>query len=740
METILLNGMWNLKGSRQGCTAGKEISLKAAVPGCVQLDLSRSGYLPEDLYMGENIREAEKYEDWQWWYERTFTCPKSKENVFLVFEGVDCIAHYYLNGKKIGDSENMFIAHEFEVGQYLKSGENTLTVHIESPVVAAHQMDYTAGNYITWVNPPVTTAIRKAPHSYGWDIMPRAVTSGLWRDVKLELRDRIRFSQLYFSTTATSCQLLYQLECKWSDLKDVELEVQGNCGNSEFYVRKKIASSKAGFIPLDIKDPKLWWPYGYGEANVYDAVAKIYSGGQLVHEEAAQFGLRTVELDHTDITDGKNGRFRFLINGTEIMCKGSNWVPLDAFHCRDTQRYDAALALVKDIGCNILRCWGGNVYEDHAFYDFCDRNGIMVWQDFSMACSLYPQDVRFEALIRHEAEAVIRKLRNHPSIILWAGDNEVDIMSVELGIDPSKNRITRDFLPEVVRQNDRTRPYLPSSPYVSEAVYNSGSLRNCPEDHLWGPRDYFKSSFYKDSPAHFVSETGYHGCPNLDSIKRFITPGKVWPYQNNSEWILHSSDQKGNDSRVMLMEKQIRQLFGQVPTDPEEYILASQISQAEAKKYFIERIRIGRPYKSGIIWWNLLDGWPQMSDAVVDYYFTKKLAYQYIKRSQAPFAIAADEVENWSIKVCACNDTLQDICGSFRVLDAETDAVLLESSFTALANATTVIGRLPVFYSDKNILIIQWNAEGNEGFNHYVCGYPPLSLRSYKRTMEKYGL
>ena len=740
MEIISLNGIWELRGCPQDHAEAEALSLDAIVPGCVQLDLSHAGYLPEDLYMGENIRQTEQYEAWQWWYERTFLCPRTKENVYLVFEGVDCIAHYYLNGQKIGDSENMLIAHEFEIGQYLKDGENTLTVHIESSIIAAHQMDYPAASFITWVNPPETTAIRRAPHSYGWDIMPRAVTSGLWRDVKLELRDPIYFSQLYFSTTLTECQLLYQLECPWTLLYDVVIEVYGSCGDSSFYIKEKHGSGKTGVINIAIQNPKLWWPFGYGEANIYDSTVKIYRFGQLVHEESAQFGFRTVVLDRTDITDGKNGRFRFLINETEIMCKGSNWVPLDAFHSRDAQRYEKAFALVKDIGCNILRCWGGNVYEDHAFYDFCDRNGIMVWQDFSMACAIYPQDARFEASMRQEAESVIRKLRNHPSIILWAGDNEVDIMAVEFGMNPSGNRITRKVLPEVIQQNDKTRPYLPSSPYVSESVYQSGSLRNCPEDHLWGPRDYFKSSFYKESPAHFASETGYHGCPSLCSIKRFITPEKVWPYQNNNEWILHSSDQKGNDSRVMLMEKQIRQLFGRVPTEPEAYILASQISQAEAKKYFIERMRAGRPTKSGIIWWNLLDGWPQMSDAVVDYYFHKKLAYYYIKRSQAPFTILADEIENWHLKFCACNDTLTEKHGFYRILDGETDEILMEGSFLAPVNATTVIARLPVFYSDKRIFIIQWDMDGVRGFNHYACGFPPLSLERYKRIMEKYGL
>jgi beta-mannosidase len=289
------------------------------------------------------------------------------------------------------------------------------------------------------------------------------------------------------------------------------------------------------------------------------------------------------------------------------MCKGTDWVPMDAFHCRDAERYGKALELAKDIGCNIIRCWGGNVYEDHEFFDFCDRNGIMVWQDFAMACYSYPETERFKKKLQDEATAVIRKLRNHPCIILWAGDNEVDA-GTRL-FDPNSNSLTREVIPKCVELNDIGRPYLPSSPYISPEAYASGFRSQAygsalPEDHLWGPRDYYKSEFYKSNRACFVSETGYHGCPSLESIKKFITPEKVWPYAGNDEWILHSTDQNGNDKRVMLMEKQVRVLFGKVPTEPKEYILASQISQAEAKKYFIERMRVDRPHKTGIIWWN----------------------------------------------------------------------------------------------------------------------------------------
>ncbi|MBQ5820252.1 MAG: hypothetical protein IIW31_03375 [Clostridia bacterium] len=738
MKTIDLNGTWSLWGKPQG-SSEDPITLSGSVPGCVLLDLSAQGILPEDLYFGENLRQAEKYEEFEWWYERTFLAPEERERVFLVFEGVDCIAEYRLNGEIIGRSDNMFISHEFEIGDRLREGKNTLTVHLFSATRAAAQANHTVAQMHSWGDAG-ETQIRRAPHSFGWDIMPRAVTTGLWRGVRLEVRDEITFSQLFFEYDGRSAWVCYELNGDPDALRDTELSFCGSCGEDSTFTRNTGANGRAaGRVRLPIQNPKLWWPYGYGDPNIYDVTATILYHGTPVHSAVSSFGLRTVTLERTDLTDGFNGAFRFLINGVEILCKGSNWVPLDAFHCRDAERYEQALALVKDVGCNILRCWGGNVYEDHAFFDFCDRNGVMVWQDFAMACRIYPQTEDFQGRLRREATAVVRKLRNHASIILWSGDNEVDQVYHSF-TDPAQNLLTRQILPQVVAENDARRPYLPSSPYISsEAHLAKNKALALSEDHLWGPRDYYKSDFYKQNKAHFVSETGYHGCPSPESIRKFISPQRCWPYRNNSEWIFHSSDQNGDDGRVMLMEKQVRQLFGTVPEDPETYALASQISQAEAKKYFIERIRVGRPYKTGIIWWNLLDGWPQMSDAVVDYYFTKKLAYSYIKRAQAPFSVVADEPSHWGIRLFACNDTLTDRQGTLTVKDAHTEQILYEGAFVAPKNASTPIASLPLFYSEHKILILAWKTREETGWNHYLCGFPPLSLEWYRSFLEKYN-
>lgn len=272
MQTISLNGTWQLRGRLQEGEPAGELSAEATVPGCVLLDLSRQGYLPEDLYMGENILQTHAYEGYEWWYSRSFTAPKERENAYLVFEGVDCIARYYLNGVYLGESKNMMISHEFSVGQLLQERENTLTVHIQSPVIAAHYENYTVAAMMTWENAPVETGVRRAPHTNGWDIMPRAITSGIWRDVKLELRDPIRFSQLFFKTTDKTCTLLYEVDCKWSDFKDIEIEAEGWCGDSIFSARTVLRTGKAGRIELPMPGMKRHCRFTAAAAAIWERV------------------------------------------------------------------------------------------------------------------------------------------------------------------------------------------------------------------------------------------------------------------------------------------------------------------------------------------------------------------------------------------------------------------------------------------------------------------------------------
>ncbi len=747
-----LNGKWKLyfyeNGSADIADPQKLYQcnipcIPCTVPGNVELDLSAAGFLPADLFMGTNILSAEKYECFDWWYETSFVppAPTDGQNVILRFDGVDCAAEYFLNGKSIGTSDNMFIEHEFDVTDKLVYGsENALHVHITSPLAAVHGTGYDLDTVsYSWHNYPLSQYIRKAPHSFGWDIMPRALSAGIWRSVNLNYREKncfryVHFELLSIDGTCGKTAMYYQFN---SDVCDMFVHhtavVRGVCGEHSFAAETDMYSD-GGRCFIDIPNLKLWSPKNYGEPNMYNVTVEVfYDSGEVLASTSFRQGFRTLELRRTD-TVQKEGCFEFVINGVKITAVGSNWVPLDVYHSRDTERLQKALELADDIGCNILRCWGGNVYESDAFFDFCDEHGIMVWQDFAMACSYYPQSRIFAEKIEREVRAVAERLRNHACLVLWCGDNEIDAM-VAPHNRPSVNRITREVIPHMLERVDPFRPYIASSPYVADSAREAGK-DYYPEVHLWGSRDYYKSRFYTDSKAYFVSETGYHGCPSKESIEKFIAPDYVWHYINNPQWNFHSTDQKNSPDRVMLMHKQVRQLFGNVPNEICEYVIASQISQAEAKKFFIERVRAKTDTMGGIIWWNLLDGWPQMSDAVVDYYFTKKLAYNYIKRSSRPILAFVGEMASWGYPVLVADGTDKKADVNVKITDIKTQKVLFSGQCTVLPNHCARVGFVPMMYSDKGMFLIEFAVNGDRFINTYLYGSPPFDLETYKAFMK----
>lgn len=329
---------------------------------------------------------------------------------------------------------------------------------------------------------------------------------------------------------------------------------------------------------------------------------------------------------------------------------------------------------------------------------------------------------------------------------MWAGDNEVDSAYTWSGLrrDPNDNRLTREVLPAAVRRHDPARPYLPSSPYCDREAFQRG-FDYLPEQHIWGPRDYYKSPFYVNTLAHFASEVGFHGCPSPESIRKFISPEKLWPWQGNDEWLVHASMPEVNFSgpyayRIELMAKQIRELFGKIPDNLEEFSLASQIAQAEAKKFLVEFFRTGKWRRTGIIWWNLIDGWPQFSDAVVDYYLDKKLAYHYIKRSQEPVCLMCREPANWRLTLVGCNETLREAPVSFTVKDLSTGSVVAQGERVIPSNGRVDLVDLDYSISVQTIYLIQWTHEGRWHKNHYLAGKPAFDLEWYVALMREADL
>jgi beta-mannosidase len=316
------------------------------------------------------------------------------------------------------------------------------------------------------------------------------------------------------------------------------------------------------------------------------------------------------------------------------------------------------------------------------------------------------------------------------------------------GLSPEHNRLTREAIPQTLHRYDPYRAYVPSSPYLPPAVPQStggweagqSAWQKVPEQHLWGPRGYFKSRFYTEHSAHFIGEIGYHGCPSPASIRRFISPEKVWPWQNNAEWRAHDVSHWRHSAvdrdRIQLMANQVRELFGEIPGDLDTFALASQITQAEAKKFFIESTRLRKWHTGGILWWNVLDGWPQFSDAVVDYYFTKKLAYHYIRRVQQPLCLILGEAGSEKyLPLIVSNDSLETCQVAYRVWEADSGETLLEGNCTATPNANWQVGRIRVFSSEQRLFLMEWETGGQRFGNHYLCGYPPISLDRYRNWL-----
>ncbi len=726
------------------------LSVDATVPGNFELDLERAGLFPDPFY-GMNPLLLQKWEDRHLWYVRSFLYDgEVTGRECLHFGGIDTVADVYLNGRLLGHSENMLISHTFPATG-LHTGENELLVHISPAFLLAREqeMDLDTPHYLPYN--AETLVIRKAPHTYGWDIAPRAVSGGLWRSVELTnpAPDRIDSFYLYtfsLGENRATLALSFATTLSEDDTSSYTLHFTAACREHTFSRDIRLWHNK-GYDKFEIQAPLLWWPRHMGDQNLYEVRAELRYRGTAVATYETRLGIRTVVLDRTDTTDPDyGGEFRFLVNGEPFFVMGTNWVPLDAFHSRDAERLSSALQLLYEVGCNAVRLWGGNVYEDHPFFDFCDEHGILVWQDFSMACGSYPQNKAFCEKLRVEVEQVVRKLRGHASLGLWSGDNECDQMN-RWYMDPNQNVLTRKVIPEVLRRLDPARPYLPSSPYMSEAYCKGREANdpNCclPEDHLWGPRDYFKSDFYLHSVAHFASEIGYHGCPSPASVKRFLSPEAVWPPEHNPEWLLHAACMVPDESdpfayRIELMRSQTVNLFGERPDDLDRFAALSQFCQAEAFKFFVESFRTAKWKRTGIIWWNLIDCWPQFSDAVVDYYGCKKIAYSMLRRSQEPVCLMMREPENGKLTLVAANEFRRRISVIYTLRDLDTDAVLLSGEAMLEPNGLTVLEELP-HDGHFGMLLTEWQYEGKTAANHYLTGKAPYSFDAYRALLRKAG-
>lgn len=735
-----------------------ENTIVGEVPGNFELALEKAGVVPE-IFKDQNVLLLQKYEGYHVFYSRSFEYT-SKEGFEpqLLFEGLDTICEIWLNGKLAGRTENMSIPHTI-CPDNLREGRNEIVLHFFPVVLEANKYESKAGHFCL---PYLYAAlhVRKAPHMYGWDIAPRIVSCGPYRPVSLLYRPKEYIKQAYIVTKAVDKSqrhadmfFFYETSVTGADLSRYTLSLDGVCEESSFHADTRLWSA-GGDIGFHMWDAKFWEPKGKGKPYLYDVTVTLKKDGIVLDRYCFRSGIRTVELIRTSFSDAElSGEFYFKVNGEKVFIMGTDFVPIDAFHSRDRERLPKVCELLEDVGCNAIRLWGGNIYEDDYLYDYCDEHGILIWQDFMLACSLYPQDEEMCQMLREEVKVVVRRLRNHAGIMMWAGDNENDTSAWGRRRNPDENRLTRKVIPEVLSEEDPFHIYLPSSPYMDQPYREKmhpfdfcyPEMERYTEQHLWGPRDYFRGDYYSKNIANFASEIGYHGCPSPESVGKFLSEDKRWPWQNNMDWIVHAASPENTgkglwDYRIQLMADQIQTLFGKIPDSLEDFSLASQISQAEAMKFFLEIFRLGKERRGGIIWWNLIDCWPQFSDAVVDYYFDKKLAYDYIKNCQKPILLSFSEPEQGEVALKAINDTGKDLLIQYQVVDFETKEILAEGT-EKVGEKVETLTTLPYQAEEKHFYVMTWKTEEESGINHYLCGDPTYDLEIYRRFLaEVYGV
>ena len=722
-------------------------SINVTVPSNVEHAFINEGLLPKDLFYGENVRLAEKYETYDYEFIKYFDVDDETASYQIVFEGVDTIAEYFINGKKIGESDNMLVEHVVPLTNLKKQG-NELKVKIYSTTLFNNSKSGNAYLSTSWKGLEYVN-LRRAGHTYGWDIMPRLVSAGIWKDVYIEKLKPAYIGEFYLTTRSicneyASLQATYKItstEVIYNKNK-YDIEVVGRLNNSIFSV-KTPAFSKRSVIQFDVENPKLWWPKGAGEQNLYLVTVNLYNDNVLIDSISFNYGIRTVNLLLED--ENGNDDFAFIVNGEKLYMRGANHVPLSPLHSEDINRVDKAFEIINDYQMNMIRLWGGNVYESDAFYDLADKNGVLIWQDFAFSCASYPQNEEYFKQVRVEVEKVVKRLRNHPCIAIYAGDNEIDSMHCVYDVKPTLNKINREVIPNEVALHDPYRTYLPSSPYVTEKTFNkyrSVAYLYTPEQHLWGVRDWYKSPFYKDNTARFVSEIGIHGSVIEQSLTQFIPQDKLNDRYDES-WILHSTDQHHNPARIKLMERHIKLMFNYVPTDYKEFCKLSSYPHAEGFKFYLENSRFNRPYTTGMLLWNYLDGWPQFSEAFVDYYFNKKMGYSAIKRSFNPILAGIKENENSRYDLVIDNQTLLNASVKYTVYDGLTNEVFADGETVVMKNSLKTVTTLSNIFFDKKLLIIKYEVDGKKYFNHFITGFPTYTVTQFDKwydilnTLEK---
>lgn len=668
MPTLpLASARWKFRDA----SAKSSAWLPATVPGCVHTDLLAVGKIPDPFY-GTNELDLQWIEERDWEYRAEFTVTAAllrEERVELCADGLDTVATVTLNGKKIAATENMFIAHRWDVKRLLRTGKNELVVRFRSAMDYIRKTrDFTPPRAC---NDPVggCVRIRKEQCQFGWDWGPRFVTAGIWRDLRLEAGPaprlaHVRVAQHHAADGAVTLNLSPELTGSadrvtyWVTLSldgHVVARIESGTGvppvgstaawhgrpahDSESHGQDARATLLPTNLALQIPDPQLWWPAGQGEQPLYDLVVTARdAAGRELGAITKRIGLRTIALDRQPDQWGES--FRFVVNGRPVFIKGANWIPADSFVTRlDRAAYARDLRAAVLAHMNCVRVWGGGIYENEDFYDLCDELGLLVWQDFLFGCDLYPSDPAFLATVRIEAEQNVARLHHRASLMLWCGNNElVQINGAELRADPALKagyeKLFHDLLPAVVAAQDGVTPYWPSSEWRGTFENGHELGEKSGDTHFWDVwhsrkpvKDYEKWAF------RFCSEFGMQSYSSPQTNRTFA------PADANVFGAVMENHQKNRGGNQVILDYVSRRY--RYPKSQDDLIYLSQLNQAYCMQVGVEHYRRLAPRCMGAIYWQLNDCWPVASWASIEYTGRWKALHYAARRFNAPALVSA---------------------------------------------------------------------------------------------------
>ncbi len=639
-----LNGAWSFRQS------GSADWLPAHVPGGVHTDLLALGKIP-DPFIADNEKQVQWVAEVDWEYRSTF---QAQDGLFtegerwLVCDGLDTLADVWLNGTLVGKANNMYRRWEWNVSGILVNGENELKIFFRAPVayIRARQSEkpLVGGGDI-----PGGPHLRKAPCQWGWDWGPKLPPIGIWKDIYLESFSQARFKDVHVRQRRQAGKFIVSAQASLHTLNSGPFFVSVCLTSPSGVQLKAVGGVQRGQANLEISvpHPQLWWPNGYGAQPLYSLEVTLQTENSILDQRTYNLGLRQIELRREPDAWGES--FTFFVNDVPIFAKGADWIPADSFPTRLTiQHFEKLLSSAVTAHMNMLRVWGGGLYEDDRFYDLCDRMGILIWQDFTFACGIYPEDDYFAENVRIEAVENVRRLRHHASLALWCGNNEMEQGWADWGwnqpahalnqsLKAGYDRLFHHLLPAVVAAEDPDTPYWPSSassgiPFAQPNGDQRGDMHYW---EVWHSRKPFTA--YRTQYPRFMSEFGFQALPTYPTVQTYASPQD----QNMTSYIMEHHQRSGSGNGLIIA--QMTDTF-RMPRDFRSLVYLSMVLQAEGIRYGVEHWRRNRARVSGTLYWQLNDCWPVASWSSLDYYGRWKALHYAARRFYAPVMLSIEDV------------------------------------------------------------------------------------------------